>query len=33
MDTLKSAFSSRLLKINATKLKPNNPFTLASDWN
>lgn len=32
MDTLKSAFASRLLKINAIKLQPNNPFTWASGW-
>ena len=30
MDTLKSAFASRLLKINAIKLQPNNPFPWAS---
>ena len=32
MDTLKSAFASRLLKINAIKLQPNTPFTWASGW-
>lgn len=32
MDTLKSTFASRLLKINAIKLQPNNPFTWASGW-
>ena len=32
MDTLKSSFASRLLKINAIKLQPNNPFTWASGW-
>lgn len=32
MDTLKSAFASRLLEINAIKLQPNNPFTWASGW-
>ena len=29
---MKSAFASRLLKINAIKLQPNNPFTWASGW-
>lgn len=33
MDTLKKAFASKLLKIKAIKLQPNNPFTWASGWN
>ena len=32
MDTLKKEFTSRLLKIKAIKLQPNNPFTWASGW-
>jgi|SRR5574344_113108 orotate phosphoribosyltransferase len=32
MDTLKKEFASRLLKIKAIKLQPNNPFTWASGW-
>ena len=32
MDTLKSAFAARLLRINAIKLQPNNPFMWASGW-
>ncbi len=32
MDTLKKAFASKLLKIKAIKLQPNNPFTWASGW-
>ncbi len=32
MDTLKKAFASRLLKIKAIKLQPNDPFTWASGW-
>lgn len=32
MDALKKAFASKLLKIKAIKLQPNNPFTWASGW-
>ena len=32
MDTLKKAFASKLLKIKAIKLQPDNPFTWASGW-
>ena len=32
MDTLKKAFASKLLKIKAIKLQPNDPFTWASGW-
>lgn len=32
MDTLKKEFASKLLKIKAIKLQPNNPFTWASGW-
>jgi len=32
MDTIKTAFASRLLEIKAIKLQPNNPFTWASGW-
>lgn len=32
MDTVKTAFASRLLEIKAIKLQPNNPFTWASGW-
>ncbi|MDO4159220.1 MAG: orotate phosphoribosyltransferase [Prevotellaceae bacterium] len=32
MDKLKKAFASKLLKIKAIKLQPNNPFTWASGW-
>ena len=32
MDALKTAFASKLLKIKAIKLQPNNPFTWASGW-
>lgn len=32
MDQLKKAFASKLLKIKAIKLQPNNPFTWASGW-
>lgn len=32
MDTLKKDFASRLLKVKAIKLQPNNPFTWASGW-
>ena len=32
MDPLKKAFASKLLKIKAIKLQPNNPFTWASGW-
>ena len=32
MDNLKKAFASKLLKIKAIKLQPNNPFTWASGW-
>ncbi|MBO5001362.1 MAG: orotate phosphoribosyltransferase [Prevotella sp.] len=32
MDSMKKAFASKLLKIKAIKLQPNNPFTWASGW-
>ena len=32
MDKLKKDFASKLLKIKAIKLQPNNPFTWASGW-
>ena len=32
MDNLKKVFASKLLKIKAIKLQPNNPFTWASGW-
>src|SRR5574344_2427711 len=32
METLKKIFASKLLKIKAIKLQPNNPFTWASGW-
>lgn len=32
MDKLKRNFASKLLKIKAIKLQPNNPFTWASGW-
>lgn len=32
MDILKKAFASKLLKIKAIKLQPNEPFTWASGW-
>ena len=32
MDKLKKVFASKLLKIKAIKLQPNNPFTWASGW-
>ena len=32
MATLKKAFASKLLKIKASKLQPNDPFTWASGW-
>ena len=32
MDTLKRALASKLLKIKAIKLQPDNPFTWASGW-
>ena len=32
MDTLKKAFASKLLKIKASKLQPNDPLTWASGW-
>lgn len=32
METLKKEFASKLLKIKAIKLQPNNPFTWASGW-
>ena len=32
MDTLKKDFASRLLKVKAIKLQPNDPFTWASGW-
>ena len=32
MDNQKKAFASKLLKIKAIKLQPNNPFTWASGW-
>ena len=32
MDTLKRALASKLLKIKAIKLQPENPFTWASGW-
>ena len=32
MDTLKKAFASKLLKIKAIKLQPNDPLTWASGW-
>lgn len=32
MDNLKTALASRLLRIKAIKLQPNDPFTWASGW-
>lgn len=32
MDKLKKDFASKLLKVKAIKLQPNNPFTWASGW-
>ncbi len=32
MDKLKKEFASKLLKVKAIKLQPNNPFTWASGW-
>lgn len=32
MDNLKRDFASRLLRVKAIKLQPNNPFTWASGW-
>lgn len=32
MDKLKKDFASKLLKVEAIKLQPNNPFTWASGW-
>jgi len=32
MDTLKKDFASKLLSVNAIKLRPNEPFTWASGW-
>ncbi|WP_288317623.1 orotate phosphoribosyltransferase [Xylanibacter caecicola] len=32
MDILKKAFASKLLKVKAIKLQPENPFTWASGW-
>lgn len=32
MDTLKKDFASKLLKVKAIKLQPNDPFTWASGW-
>lgn len=32
MDTSKKAFASKLLKVKAIKLQPENPFTWASGW-
>uniref|UniRef100_A0AB33JJ64 Orotate phosphoribosyltransferase n=1 Tax=Prevotella sp. GTC17260 TaxID=3236796 RepID=A0AB33JJ64_9BACT len=32
MDTLKKEFASKLLKVKAIKLQPDNPFTWASGW-
>ncbi|KGI59531.1 orotate phosphoribosyltransferase [Prevotella sp. DNF00663] len=32
MDSLKKEFASKLLKVKAIKLQPNNPFTWASGW-
>ena len=32
MDTQKKAFASKLLKVKAIKLQPENPFTWASGW-
>ncbi len=32
MDTIKKAFASKLLEINAIKLQPDAPFTWASGW-
>ena len=32
MDKLKKNFASKLLRIKAIKLQPNNPFTWASGW-
>ncbi len=32
MDTIKNAFASKLLEINAIKLQPDAPFTWASGW-
>ena len=32
MDKLKKEFASKLLKVKAIKLQPNDPFTWASGW-
>ena len=32
MDLLKKEFASRLMKVKAIKLQPENPFTWASGW-
>ena len=32
MDSLKKVFASKLLKVKAIKLQPENPFTWASGW-
>ena len=32
MNNLKKDFASRLLKVKAIKLQPNDPFTWASGW-
>ena len=32
MDTLKTKFAAKLLKVKAIKLQPTNPFTWASGW-
>lgn len=32
MDSLKKEFASKLLKVKAIKLQPDNPFTWASGW-
>ncbi|MBQ7496021.1 MAG: orotate phosphoribosyltransferase [Bacteroidaceae bacterium] len=32
MDTLKTIFAAKLLKVKAIKLQPTNPFTWASGW-
>ena len=32
MDSQKKVFASKLLKVKAIKLQPENPFTWASGW-
>ena len=32
MDLLKKEFASKLMKVKAIKLQPENPFTWASGW-